>query len=146
MHAAFVALVIRIWTIAHPHLTLTVAQQEAAEAIATAVEEQEAPFTGESHAMDLSVMGHYADLESHIDPDAVAIDPLAPGGWSCGLWQMRCAFVRHASLVAQAREWIRCVREAGLGGVDSSPKRARQRTQRARELLQMVLPRRASPG
>ena len=139
MHAALVALVIRIWTAAHPTLTLSEAQQGAADAIATAVEEQPAPSMGESHALDAAVMAHYADLESALDPDAVANDPLAPGGWSCGLWQMRCGFTRHASVVAQAREWLRCVRSAGLAGVDSSKSRARRRTERARAKLRFAL-------
>jgi hypothetical protein len=138
---AATAVVIRIWLAAHPHIALTESQQEAANAIAVAVWEQATPFTHESHALDLAVMAHYADLEANLDPDAVAIDPLAPGGWSCGLWQMRCAFVRHASVLSQAREWIRMVRAAGLGGVDSSPARARRRTARARELLLLALPR-----
>jgi hypothetical protein len=57
---------------------------------------------------------------------------------SCSVWQEPCSFTRTHSLVEQARWWLDSVRRAGLASVDSSPKRARVRTELAMSILKQV--------
>ena len=136
MHAVLVALILRALALYHPGLERTGDVQDVAEAIADTVTSDagNAPLTG-SHAEDAVLLAVYAAHESGLRADPVPSSWDARAGVSCGPWQMRCGAVRYAPLSAQAATWLRWARAGGLGGLDSSPARARRRAGRAHALL-----------
>ena len=137
MHVALVTLGVAIFSAlgfgSHPQA------RAIAEANAVAIEARATPATGESHAVDLAVLELYEVLESRLDDDAVAYDPMARGGMSCGVLQQRCELAWRFDIAWRAREWLREVEASGLGSVDSSPTRARARLTRARGVLASLL-------
>jgi hypothetical protein len=133
LHAALVSLVLFVF--ADHGYRETPATRGLAELTASAVEERRVPATGESHAVDASLLALYEILESGLDPDAVAYDPRAPGGQSCGLLQMRCPYVWCHTIREQLRWWLATVHAVGLAAVDSSSPRAHERLETARALV-----------
>lgn len=129
----FKALVLAVFAHLHPGAERTV-DSRVVDAIATVG--AEAGTTLE----EVSLLTTYAWLESggQVSPKPYSWD--AKAGRSCGPWQEPCAFTKTASVTAQARYWLSCVRQAGLASVDSSKPRAEQRTALARRALNEALP------
>src|SRR5262249_2096962 len=73
----------------------------------SAVVDAIATVGGEMSEEELALMTTYAWLESGAQAHPRAFSWDARAGKSCGPWQEPCAFVQHASLVEQARYWLR---------------------------------------
>lgn len=85
---------------------------EVADAIGFAVENDTAtPITG-SKLGDVVLMAVYADSESHVQQHPKCLSWDCKRGISCGVWQMRCWYVRPHTLREQAVHWLAMYRWA----------------------------------
>lgn len=100
--------------------------QSIADAIAIAVSE-DGPRGFADLEVEASAMAVYAWGESRVRAHPPGESWDARAGVSCGPWQEPCSFARTATLVDQARYWLRELHAAGLASLDSSPTRARRR-------------------
>lgn len=133
-HQQLVVLVFAVWN--QLHASQSADARRIADAIASAVEAERVPASGESHAVDAALLGDYAFHESGLSEHPAPWSWDARGGLSCGFLQLRCYLVDRQSLVQQAATWLGALRAAGLAkGVDSSPARARARLCEARAAL-----------
>ena len=134
-HQQLVALVFAVWGQLHAPVHSKDAPR-IADAIASAVEAESSPASGESHAVDASLLADYAKHESDLSEHPTAFSWDARAGLSVGVWQMRAYLVDGRSLRQQAATWLGSLRAAGLArGIDSSPTRAAHRMREAREAL-----------
>lgn len=135
-HQQLVALVFAVWGQIHGNVHSKDAPR-IADAIASAVESETSPASGESHAVDAALMADYAKHESDIsEHPSTAYSWDAKAGLSKGAWQLRSYLVDGRSLREQAATWLGSLRAAGLArGIDSSPTRAAHRLREAREAL-----------
>lgn len=134
-HQQLVALVFSVWAQLHAPVQSKDAGR-IADAIATAVEKERAPASGESHAVDAALLAEYADRESNLSEHPTAWSWDAKAGLSAGVWQLRSYLVTGRSLDGQAATWLGSLRAAGLArGIDSSPTRAAHRLAEARGAL-----------
>jgi len=132
-HQQLVALVFAVWGQLHANVQSKDAPR-IADAIAYAVEAEHAPASGESHAVDASLLAVYAKRESDLSEHPTAHSWDAKSGLSKGVWQLRSYLVDGRSLRQQAAIWLGSLRAAGLArGIDSSPTRAARRLAEARE-------------
>jgi hypothetical protein len=131
-HQQLVALVFAVWNQLHGNVTSKDASR-IADAIASAVEAESAPASGESHAVDAALLAVYAERESDLSEHPTAHSWDAKAGLSKGVWQLRSYLVDGQSLRQQAATWLGSLRAAGLArGIDSSPTRAAHRLAEAR--------------
>lgn len=132
-HQQLVALVFSVWAQLHANVKSPDAPR-IADAIAFAVEAEKVPASGESHAVDASLLAVYAKRESDLSEHPTPFSWDAKAGLSKGTWQLRSYLVDGRSLRAQAATWLGSLRAAGLAkGIDSSPTRAAHRLAEARE-------------
>lgn len=138
-HQQLVALVFSVWAQLHAPVQSKDAPR-IADAIATAVEREKAPASGESHAVDAALLAEYADRESNLSEHPKAWSWDAKAGLSEGVWQLRSYLVQGRSLDGQASTWLGSLRAAGLArGIDSSASRAAHRLAEAREAVEVYL-------
>ena len=140
MRAAIVAM----WALIHPGLPASGDGPEVAADIAQAVVEdgENAPVYS-SHAEDAALMAYYAYRESWLRSSAV------DAAGCMGVWQF-CSPIGRASILTQARAWLRLLHDGKAlcpdspaaplsGGCAQARGLADRRGQRARELLGRVL-------
>lgn len=139
MHGILVAIVFAFWSQMGNMYGKQPDARAVADAIASAVEVEETPATGESHALDAALLAFYAAKESGVSLHPIAWSWDAKAGLSVGVWQLRRELVTGRPLTAQAAMWLHAVRVAGLVGADSSATRAEMRLRRTRELLAAAL-------
>lgn len=134
-HQQLVALVFAVWGQLHAPVHSKDASR-IADAIASAVEAESSPASGESHAVDASLLADYAKHESDLSEHPTAFSWDARAGLSVGVWQMRAYLVDGRSLRQQASIWLDSLRRAGLArGIDSSASRAAKRLAEARQAV-----------
>jgi hypothetical protein len=110
MVAALRAVVFGVWAIVHPGPLPPDADPIATALVeATIARADEAPALG-SHALDLATMAFWAEHESRLHLEPVAVSEDARAGQSCGILQEDCTFVRMHSLKEQAERWLQLLR------------------------------------
>ena len=138
-HQQLVALVFAVWGQLHAPVQSKDAQR-IADAIASAVEVEATPASGESHAVDAALLADYANHESNLSEHPTPFSWDAKAGLSKGTWQLRSYLVDRQSLRQQAATWLGSLRAAGLArGIDSSKTRAAHRLAETREALASYL-------
>jgi hypothetical protein len=137
MNQAAIALALSVWK----GMGL-VPNSKIAEKIVSVIETRSnhgiAPVT-HSPAEDIALIAYYIGKESGVSlhPRGESWD--AKDGISCGILQMKCEFVRHASIEQQISTWLSWVESSNLGSVDSDPKRAARRARKAQDYLRKAI-------
>ena len=137
------ALIVAIWAAIHPAAPKLHDASEIADAITTAVNEDQQPPVFGSREEDAAMMAYWALRESWLAKGAVG-----DGGRSYGVWQ-EPAVTGRADVLTQARAWLVALHEGARicpaspaaplsGGCWAARSVANRRVARARALLAQV--------
>ena len=137
MNQAAIALALNVWKGMHLIPDMEIASK-IVQVVETRANHGIAPITN-SPAEDVALVAYYIGKESGISlhPRGESWD--AMGGVSCGILQMPCEIVHHASIERQIILWLHWVESSNLGSVDSDPKRAARRSRKAQDYLRKEL-------